>query len=179
MGDPLDDSAVIAATKAWLVSDVIGLNLCPFAREAFVTERIRYRVSDAREPAALRAHLAEELRLLHAADPAKTETSLLIHPRALGDFLDYNDFLDEADAALEELGLTGELQVASFHPCYQFDGAEPDDPANRTNRSPFPMLHLLREASVERAVASYPDADKIPERNVETMRRLAARGGRD
>ncbi len=174
MENALDDAAVIAATKAWLVAEVIGLNLCPFAREVYVSERIRYRVSDARDAAALRAHLVEELKTLHAADPAKSETTLLIHPRALGDFLDYNDFLDEADAAVEELGLTGELQVASFHPCYQFDGTEPDDPANGTNRSPFPMLHLLREASVERAVAGYPDADKIPERNVETMRRRAA-----
>lgn len=174
MGREIDAAAVIAETKTWLVDVVIGLNLCPFAREAFVSERIRYFVSDATDAAALLTQLAEELRLIAATEPAKLETTLIIHPRALGNFLDYNDFLDEADAAVEELDLTGEIQVASFHPCYQFDGTEPDDPTNRTNRSPYPMLHLLREASVERAVASYPDADKIPERNVETMRRLAA-----
>lgn len=168
------DQAVVDATRTWLKEVVIGLNLCPFAREVYVTERIRYVVSAATDSEALRVELAEELRLLTRLDPAATETTLLIHPGVLGDFLDYNDFLDLAEATLAELGLDGVLQIASFHPAYQFAGTEPDDVTNRTNRSPYPMLHLLREASVTRAVETYPDADKIPERNIETMRRLAA-----
>lgn len=166
---------MIAATRKWIETEVIGLNLCPFAREVHAANRIRYAVTGADTPEALRAALVEEARLLQAAEPARVETTLLIHPRVFGAFLDYNDFLDEADAVLEELGLTGILQVASFHPLYQFEGTEPDDVTNRTNRSPYPMMHLLREESVEKAVAAYPDADKIPERNVETMRRLYRR----
>ncbi|TBR25646.1 DUF1415 domain-containing protein [bacterium] len=171
---PPSDKTVIAATRKWLKDVVIGLNLCPFAREVYVAERIRYVVSPATDVEALRAQLAEELRLLPTLDPAATETTLLIHPGVLGDFLDYNDFLDLAEGALAELGLEGVLQIASFHPQYRFADAEPDDPANGTNRSPYPMLHLLREASVAKAVAGYPDADKIPERNIATLRRLAA-----
>lgn len=172
-GRPPGARAVVAATRTWLKDAVIGLNLCPFAREVYVAERIRYVVSPAADPQALRAQLADELRLLPTLDPAATETTLLIHPRVLGDFLDYNDFLDLAEATLAELGLEGVLQIASFHPLYQFAGTEPGDVTNRTNRSPYPMLHILREASVTKAVAGYPDADKIPERNIATMRRLA------
>jgi hypothetical protein len=166
------DATVVAETRQWLESTVIGLNLCPFAREVHASDRIRYRVSDAESPDALRAHLAEEALLLQNADAARTETTLLIHPKVLGNFLEYNDFLDVADETIEQLGLTGVIQVASFHPGYTFEGTEPDDVTNGTNRSPYPMLHLLREASVERAAASYPDVEKIPERNMETMRRL-------
>lgn len=171
---PPADRAVVDATKAWLKDVVIGLNLCPFAREVYVSERIRYVVSPAADVEALRAQLAAELRLLPTLAPAATETTLLIHPGVLADFPDYNDFLDTAEGALGELGLEGVLQIASFHPQYQFAGTEPGDVTNRTNRSPYPMLHLLREASVTKAVAGYPDADKIPERNIATMRRLAA-----
>ena len=165
--------AVIAATRAWLESTVIGLNLCPFAREVHAAGRIRYFVSDASSPETLRAHIIAEAIFLKAADPGKTETTLIIHPDVLRDFLEYNDFLDVAEAALQELGLDGVFQIASFHPRYQFADTEPDDVTNGTNRSPYPMLHLLREASVEKAVAGYPDADKISARNIETMRRLA------
>jgi hypothetical protein len=168
-----NDQAAIDETLKWLVSEVIGLNLCPFAREVHAAGRIRYVVSDATDTEALRGHLAEELRLLRTLDHAVTETTLLIHPRVLGDFLEYNDFLDLADQTIIELGFEGEFQIASFHPCYQFEGTEPDDVTNRTNRSPYPMLQILREASVEKAVAEYPDVDKISERNMETMRRLA------
>ena len=168
------DQAVIDETRKWVKNEVIGLNLCPFAREVYAAERIRYVVSEAVGAEALRAQLADELRLLRTLDPSATETTLLIHPRVLGDFLEYNDFLDLADRTIAELELDGEFQIASFHPCYQFEGTEPDDVTNRTNRSPYPMLQILREASVERAVAEYPDVDKISERNIETMRRLAA-----
>jgi hypothetical protein len=165
----------IAAVRAWIERAVIGLNLCPFAKAAYVTERIRYVVSDAHTVDALLEDLERELRLLAAAPPDGVETTLLIHPQVLTAFLDYNDFLDVADAAIERLGLTGVLQVASFHPQYQFAGTMPDDVTNYTNRSPFPILHLLREASVEAAVAAFPDAAEISERNIETMRRLGLR----
>jgi hypothetical protein len=173
---PLDSEAVIAATAAWVEKAVIGLNLCPFARAVHAARRIRYVVTDAEDSEALVEVLLHELDALAAADPEEIETTLLIHPRVLGDFLDYNDFLDVADAAVEELGLTGQIQVASFHPRYQFAGTAPDDIDNFTNRSPYPTLHLLREASVERAVAAYPDTDRIFENNVETLRRLGRAG---
>jgi hypothetical protein len=143
-----------------------------------VREQIRYVVSGAETPAALLAELREELRHLVAADPERIETTLLIHPRALTDFLDYNDFLGVADEAVEDLGLAGVLQIASFHPRYQFAGTGPDDVENYTNRSPYPMLHLLRESSVERAVAAFPDAAGIYEKNIATLRRLGAQDWR-
>lgn len=163
---------VVAATRAWLETDVIGLNLCPFARAVHAAHQIRYFVSRAETAEDLRADLVSELRLLETLDPAQVDTTLLIHPSVFGDFLDYNDFLGVADATIGELGLVGVFQIASFHPRYQFAGTEPDDVTNRTNRSPYPMLHLLREASIERAVADYPDAALIPQRNIETLRRL-------
>lgn len=166
------DADVIAATKSWLEKDVIGLNLCPFAKAVHVAGQIRYAVSAATTSEALIDDLVAELKTIQAADPAAIDTTLLIHPQVLNDFLDYNDFLDVAEAALEELGLVGVIQVASFHPQYQFSGTTPEDVTNRTNRSPYPTLHLLREASVERAVENYPGAEEIPARNMETMRRL-------
>ena len=169
---------IIAATRAWLEKAVIGLDLCPFARAVHVRNQIRYVVSEAETPEELLEDLITELQALAAADPEETDTTLLIHPRVLEDFLDYNDFLGVAEAAVEELGLTGVLQVASFHPKYQFAGTKPDDIENYTNRSPYPILHLLREASVERAVAAFPDTAGIFEKNIETMRRLGHEGWR-
>ena len=166
------DEKVIADTTAWLVKDVIGLNLCPFAQEVHVSNRIRTVVSGAETVEALRADLADELLLLKSLESAETDTTLLIHPQVLSDFLDYNDFLEVADETVRDLGLDRDFQVASFHPHYQFAGTEADDVTNRTNRSPYPTLHILREASVASAMAEYPDADKIPERNIETLRRL-------
>ena len=169
---------IIAATVAWLEKAVIGLDLCPFARAVHVKGQIRYVVSEAETPEDLLADLNGELRALAAADPEAIDTTLLIHPRVLDDFLDYNDFLDVADAAVAHLGLEGEIQIASFHPRYQFAGTGPDDIESYTNRSPYPMLHLLREASVERAVASVPDTSEISAKNIETMRRLGHEGWR-
>lgn len=169
---------MVAATRRWLERAVIGLDLCPFAKAVYVREQIRYRVSEAETPEVLLDDLLEELEGLAQADPATTDTTLLIHPRVLGDFHDYNDFLGAADAAVAGLGLTGTIQVASFHPAYQFAGTAPDDIENFTNRSPYPMLHLLREASVERAVAAFPDARRIFEKNIETLRRLGHEGWR-
>lgn len=172
----MENDEIIAATRDWLERAVIGLNLCPFAKAVYTREQIRYVVSDAETPEALLADLIDELRTLAAADPDDIDTTLLIHPRVLDDFLDYNDFLDVAEAAVEDLGLTGEIQVASFHPRYQFADSGPDDIENYTNRSPYPTLHLLREASVERAVEAIPDPADIYEANMETLRRLGHEG---
>lgn len=171
-----EDAPVIDATRRWVERAVVGLNLCPFARAPMVQQKIRYVVSQARDPDALLDDLLGELQSLNAVDAAECETTLLIHPHVLGDFLDYNDFLDAADAAVETLGLEGELQVASFHPNYQFAGSEPGDVENFSNRSPFPTLHLLREASVERAMESMTDTDSIYRRNVETLQKLGTEG---
>ncbi len=175
---PQDASVVVAATREWVEKAVIGLNLCPFAKAVQVKNQIRYAVSSAESRDALLEDLLRELQELAVADPAAHDTTLLIHPLVLTDFLDYNDFLDIADRALAELGLEGEIQIASFHPHYQFAGTRPEDIDNYTNRSPYPCLHLLREASIERAVAAFPDASQIYERNIETLRRLGLEGWR-
>jgi hypothetical protein len=174
----MTDTAIdpIAATRNWLEKAVIGLNLCPFAKAVYVKNQVRFVLSDATTPEALVEQLAEELLLLRDTPAEQIDTTLIIHPQVLTDFLDYNDFLDNADAAVEALDLGGILQVASFHPDYQFDGTHPDDPSNCTNRSPFPTLHLLREDSVERAVAAFPDPDVIVERNIATLDKLGAEG---
>jgi uncharacterized protein len=169
-------SDAIAATREWIERAVIGLNLCPFAKTVYLGNRVRFAVSDARTADALLGDLQRELRALASVAAEDVETTVLIHPYVLTSFLDYNDFLDAAEAAVERLDLAGVIQIASFHPDYQFAGTAPDDVSNYTNRSPYPMLHLLREESVERAVDAYPDAERIPERNVETMRRLGLRG---
>lgn len=176
MKKPPQSEPVIEATRRWLETVVIGLNLCPFAAVPWRQGRIRFRVSEANSEQQLALDLAEELIALQAADPADCETSLLIHPRVLGDFLDYNDFLDIADRLLEELELDGTLQIASFHPDYRFADSAPDDPANCTNRSPYPMLHLLREASIEAATARLPDPESIFERNIKTLQELGMDG---
>lgn len=172
----LDHDTIIDDTETWLTRAVIGLNLCPFAKAVHVKKQIRYKVSDATEPEALLEDLVAELTLLHDADPAEIDTTLLVHPAVLTDFMDYNDFLDVADAALEELELDGVIQVASFHPDYQFDGTEPDDIDNYSNRSPYPTLHLIRESSLAQAVAAIPDAADIYEANIETLRKLGHEG---
>lgn len=172
----IKDEDVIATTRNWLEKAVIGLNLCPFARAVYAGDRIRYVVSDVKTPEALLEVLAAELEVLAETDENKTETTLLIHPLVLGDFLDYNDFLELADALVEELGLDGVLQVASFHPQYQFADTEPDDVTNCSNRSPYPTLHLLRESSVERAVAAHPDTEQIYRDNIRTLRQLGSDG---
>lgn len=169
---------IVVATRIWLERAVIGLNLCPFAKAVHLGERIRYAVSVADTPDELRADLVDELETLAEADPDEIETTLLIHPRVLADFLEYNDFLEVADETVEDLDLVGEIQIASFHPLYQFAGTEPDDIENYTNRSPYPMLHLLRESSVEAAVEAHPDTAQINEKNVETMRELGHEGWR-
>ncbi len=166
----------IARTRTWVERAVIGLNLCPFAKAEHSHGRIRYVVSQATSEAALLEDLQRELLHLADVDPAQCESTLLIHPQVLGDFLDYNDFLDLADALVEDLELDGALQVASFHPHYQFAGTAPDDITNCTNRAPYPTLHLLREASVAKAVATFPGAAEIFDRNQRTLRELGQEG---
>lgn len=177
----MDDTALPTAdplelTRRWIERVVIGLNLCPFAKAVYVKQQVRLVLSDASTPEALLEQLAEELLLLRDTPAEQVDTTLIVHPDVLGDFLDYNDFLDNADAAVEALDLQGVLQVASFHPHYQFAGNAPEDIANYTNRAPFPTLHLLREDSVERAVAAFPDPDAIVERNIATLERLGLDG---
>jgi hypothetical protein len=167
---------MIARTRQWLEKAVIGLNLCPFAKAVQVKQQIRYVVSDASDEPQLLADLLHELETLYDADPDTVETTLLIHPYVLNDFLDYNQFLEVADAAVSELELDGEIQVASFHPDYQFAGSAPQDIENFSNRAPYPTLHLLRETSIARAVAAFPDAARIYERNIETLRQLGHAG---
>ena len=174
--DAAEAEEIVVATRTWLERAVIGLNLCPFAKAVHLGGRIRYAVSVADTPDELRADLVDELQTLAEADPDEIETTLLIHPRVFDDFLDYNDFLEVADETLEELDLVGEIQVASFHPRYQFAGTEPDDIENYTNRSPYPILHILREASVDQAVAAFPEAERIYEKNIATMKKLGKDG---
>ena len=167
---------VAGRTRAWVEHAVVGLNLCPFAKAPMVKGQIQYVVSDTTDPRVLLDDLCAQMHALVAADPQRIETTLLIHPNVLVDFVDFNDFLDAADAALDELGYDGVLQIASFHPDYQFDGTEPDDLGNASNRSPYPTLHLLREASVDRAVEAFPEAEAIFENNLRTLDALGAEG---
>jgi hypothetical protein len=167
---------IVAATREWLERAVIGLGLCPFAKAVHVKGQIRYAVSDAHNSSSLLDDLERELHTLAEAPPAEIDTTLLIHPYVLNDFLDYNDFLETADELVEAEGFAGILQVASFHPRYQFAGTSADDITNYTNRSPFPILHLLREVSVDEAVAAFPEADAIYAKNIETMERLGHEG---
>lgn len=175
----LDEAAVLADTRRWIERAVIGLNLCPFAKAVYVRQQVRIVASDASTSDALLEELGEELLHLRDTPAELIDTTLLVHPLVLQDFLDYNDFLDRADALVESLQLEGVLQVASFHPDYQFADSDPDDVENCTNRSPYPTLHLLREDSIDRAVAAYPDPDVIVERNIETLRGLGADGWRE
>ena len=179
---PFDDAAttagVIASTQRWLERAVIGLNLCPFAKGVYVKQQIRYAVTAATTAEGLLSELRHEFELLGQADPGQMDTTLLIHPHVLTDFIDYHLFLTQADVAIRNLGQEGSLQIASFHPAYEFAGSAPGDIANCTNRSPHPMLHLLREASIDRAVAAFPEAATIYERNIETLRQLGHEGWR-
>lgn len=167
---------VLAETRHWLNQAVIGLNLCPFAKAVQVKDQIRFAVSDATDAEGVLTDLQDELALLAEADPEQIDTTLLIIPDALDDFLDFNDFEDLSDRLLKRMRLVGELQVATFHPQFQFADTQPDDIENYTNRSPYPILHLLREDSIDRAVESFPDASDIYEKNIETMKKLGLDG---
>lgn len=167
---------VIEHTRRWLEKAVIGLNLCPFAKAAHVNQRVHYAVSMSRASAGLLDMLTDELQTLlqHPADVR--ETTLLMAPCCLHDFLDFNGFMRQAERLLSRNGLEGTVQLASFHPQYQFAGAAADDIGNFTNRSPYPTIHLLREASIDRAVLAFPAPERIYEANLQTLERLGAAG---
>jgi hypothetical protein len=172
----LTEKQIIALTRAWVEHVVIGLNLCPFAKPVHMKGQIHYSLSHARDENTLATDLRLSMQNVIATTSDTIDTCLLIHPWVLSDFIDYNNFLDTADEILDELDLIGVLQIASFHPNYHFAGTTEDDITNCTNRSPFPMLHLLREASLDKATAALPDPDVIVNRNLETMTSLGHEG---
>ena len=172
----MTDELILAQTRHWLEAAVIGLNLCPFAKAVYVKNQVRLVVSKARHADDLLEELDRELDLLVATPAEDIDTTLLIHRTLFDDFLDFNDFLEVAEGVVDEHGLEGVIQLASFHPQFQFDGTEPDDISNYTNRAPFAMLHLLREVSVERAVEAFPQADAIFEANIATLEKLGHSG---
>lgn len=165
-----NDEEIILAVRQWVETFVVGMNLCPFAKRELVKNRVRFVTTAATTAEQLLQVLQTELELLNA-DPS-VETTLLIHPAVLQDFYDFNDFLGFADSLLVDMELEGIYQVASFHPDYQFGGTRSGDAENYTNRAPYPVLHLLREESLELVIADYPDVDDIPERNIELMNSL-------
>jgi hypothetical protein len=172
----MTDEDVLKQTRQWLEKAVIGLNLCPFAKAVYVKNQVRLVVSHARHADDLLDELDRELDLLVATPAEQTDTTLLIHPTLFDDFLDFNDFLEIAEGVVNEHGMEGVLQLASFHPKFQFDGTEPDDIGNYTNRAPFAILHLLREESVQRAVEVFPEAETIFEENIKTLEKLGHEG---
>ena len=172
------DAQVASETRRWLERAVIGLNLCPFAKAVHVKEQVHYAVSPAVGWNDLIADLARELDDLLALPADQRETTLLIAPNALHDFMEFTGFMAEADRLLQREGLEGTIQLASFHPQYQFAGTEPDDISNYTNRAPYPTLHLLREDRIAQAVQAFPQASAIYETNIQTLRRLGHAGWR-
>ena len=172
----ITDSPALDQTRTWVEQAVIGLNLCPFAKAPQVKGLVRYVQSEATDPAVLLSDLMDELQRLSKSPAERLETTLLVHPLVFTDFADFNDFLGVAEDAVADLGLEGVIQVASFHPDYRFEGTTADDISNATNRSPHPTLHLIREDSIDRAVASFPEAETIYEANMATMERLGHKG---
>lgn len=170
---------VVDAMRQWVDKAVIGLNLCPFAKAVQVKGQVRYVVCDATTEGDALKKLARELLLLADADPQAVDTTLLMLPALFEDFIDFNDFLGLADELLENLGLDGQLQIADFHPRYQFAETEPEDMGNYTNRAPYPTLHLLREDSIDAAVQAFPEAEVIFERNIEMLEKLGLQGWKD
>lgn len=171
-----EQADALSAMRRWIERAVIGLNLCPFAKAVYVKNQVRLVVSDAPHIDGFLEQLDRELDLLAASDPQEIDTTLLIHPTLFTDFLEFNDLAAIAEHAIAEHGLEGILQIASFHPEFQFDGTEPDDIGNYTNRAPYPTLHLLREASIERAVNAFPEPETIYRRNIETLQALGLAG---
>ena len=174
--DAATDAIVVQDMVRWLERAVIGLNLCPFAKGVHTKGQIHYAVSAATDGRELLQDLQRELEALAEASPEKRDTTLLIAPRCMEDFLDFNDFLELADEMLDVLDLGGILQIASFHPQFQFDGTEVDDITNATNRAPYPTLHLIREESIDRAVEAFPEAEAIYEANMATLEKLGHEG---
>lgn len=173
MSTATSQQSAIIQVRNWVESVVVGLDLCPFARSVLVDDRIRFAASDATSEEQLLMDLHDELKRL--VEDNSVETTLLIHPGVLQEFDAYNQFLDFADSLLADMGMEGEYQIASFHPHYQFHDTDPDDVGNYTNRSPHPMLHLIREASLEKAIANYPNPELIPQRNIRRLEELGVK----
>ncbi|MGB1010495.1 MAG: DUF1415 domain-containing protein [Thiolinea sp.] len=171
---PANAADIVAQTRYWLETVVVANNLCPFAQRPFQDERVRFIVTDSARAEFLLEDLLHELKRLHETPVEELETTLLIHPGVLENFHDYNDFLDLVDELLVQEGFEGEFQIASFHPDYQFADTQFEDAENYTNRSPWPMLHILREASLETAIAAHPDVAGIPERNIALMEEMGS-----
>lgn len=170
---------VVADTRRWLERAIIGLNLCPFAKAVHVKGQVHYAVSLASDWERLVDDLLHEADELASLDAAQRDTTLLVVPQAPQDFMEFTALVAQAERRLFNEGHEGVLQLASFHPLFQFAGTEPDDVTNYTNRAPWPTLHLLREASIDRAVEAFPDAADIYETNMDTLRRLGQGGWDD
>lgn len=174
--DDKSTQEVLDATVHWLEQAVIGLNLCPFAKSVHVKKQIHYHVYQAADASEWLEILRKELMDLAALEPEIRDTSLLMAPNLFADFLDFNDFLHEVDKVVDDLKLQGTLQVASFHPHFQFAGTDDADITNYTNRAPYPTLHLIRESSIDRAVQAFPEAEMIFEKNMQTLQQLGIDG---
>lgn len=168
----MNNAAALRASRRWVEEVVVGLHLCPFAATPLKLGQVRFEVCQASEADTIYGDLLTEMETLLSLPEEEAETSLFIVPNGLSNFDDYLDLLYSADEAIPAAGLDGVLQLASFHPDYCFEGAERDDPANYTNRSPYPMFHLIREASLVKAIEGYPDSEQIPQRNIEKLREL-------
>ena len=166
-----NDNQIVERTKSWINEFVIGLNLCPFAKVPFDKDKITYKICDSTDEEQILTNIASDMLDLYNISPTIVETSFLILPQMV-DFEEYLDYLEVCHIILKDLNLEGHIQIASFHPDYQFDGTEPDDVENYTNRSPYPMFHFLREESVERALLAYPEAKSVPETNIGTMNKM-------
>lgn len=173
---PGEAAAIQGAVVRWLERAVIGLNLCPFAKSVHVKGQIHYHLSEAADAQGVLDELAQQLQALAQADPAQRDTTLLVIPWLMADFLEFHAFEARAQKCLRRLGLEGVLQIAPFHPQFQFAGTAPDDITNCTNRAPYPILHLIREDSIARAVRAYPDAESIFERNMQVLQSLGQSG---
>ena len=172
----LDSATVTDHTRQWLEKAVIGLNLCPFAKAPHVKNLVRISVSQARHLDGFLEDLDRELQLLGDTPADELETTLLVHPTLFPDFDTFNQMLDIADAALVDNGLEGIVQIAPFHPDFQFEGTDSDDIGNYTNRSPYPTLHLIREDSIAKAAQAFPDASAIFERNIALLEEMGHEG---
>jgi hypothetical protein len=170
------DEMVLAGTRTWLERAVIGLNLCPFAKAVHAKGQIHFAVRAAGSSGEVLEDLGRELDALVASDAQERDTTLLVVPHCLGAFLDFNDLVARGERLIRKKGLEGVIQLASFHPDYCFADAAQDDVTNFSNRSPYPTLHLLREASIAKAVRAFPDAESIYGANLDTLRKLGGAG---
>ncbi|MGC9402043.1 DUF1415 domain-containing protein [Vibrio genomosp. F10] len=160
-------------TQQWLEDVIVGLNLCPFAHKPNKNKQIKIAVTDATTEEALLECILEEFQILDSKDAKELETTLVVIPDMLQDFMDYNFFLDWVDGLIKQQDYEGIYQVATFHPDYYFHGTQPDDTENLTNRSPYPTIHLIREESMEKVLKHYPDPEAIPDNNIARVESLS------